>query len=527
MTPDPLRLPAVALWTGAALFAGTTLGYTWTARLVVPYWDEWDFLDFAREAEPEGATFSGLWALNNGHRLFIPRLLFLARDRLLDGDPLALIGLSLLSQAALIALIVTAILRDPRLRGTALSHVLAVAAVVLLTWSVQLENFHWGLQISYVLSAFFAVLAVRLLATAPPERGVRPVLAATASALLSCLCLGAGLAVAPALLAVAAAQRRGLPSFAIIGVGGVLSIALYLGNDLASVAKLLAGPADLAATVTRFLAPPLIDEADRLPIGSALIVFGLASGVVALRTHAGSAAALGLGLMVFGVLASSLIVVARFDEIRFHSRYAAFTSLYWVGLLALVGQATAGRWTTRWALYAALVLLATPVWAIQTRAARAFVDRADGATAAALSLVAGTADDRIIAGQLHPRPDVPRRVLPFLVENRYGFFGGPLVRAIDQPAAEWFETGRDACEASIGLQIRTDGLHLSGSFVGGERPGWLVLVDTAGIVRGLAARERSGPNITGFAPAAVVGGTLFGVQGGRLCRAASLQMAGR
>lgn len=60
---------------------------------------------------------------------------------------------------------------------------------------------------------------------------------------------------------------------------------------------------------------------------------------------------------------------------------------------------------------------------IQTVADEPFVQRADRATAAVLSIVAGTPDEHAIASDLHPDPQVPVGLLPLLREHEYGFFG--------------------------------------------------------------------------------------------------------
>src|SRR5687767_14683115 len=122
------RTITALLWGDSVAFACITLRDAWDARLIVPFWDEWDLLTVHRYITQSGDVFAELWTPYNGHYEPIPRLLFLARDLLLGGDAIALIAACLVLQGALIGIIVAAFLREPDLRGSVLQHVLIAAA---------------------------------------------------------------------------------------------------------------------------------------------------------------------------------------------------------------------------------------------------------------------------------------------------------------------------------------------------------------------------------------------------------------
>jgi len=79
-TFDGSRTPATTwrrtliglLWTGSLAFACTTVRDAWEARLIVPFWDEWDPLTVYRYIAQSGDVFAELWTPFNGHYEPIP-----------------------------------------------------------------------------------------------------------------------------------------------------------------------------------------------------------------------------------------------------------------------------------------------------------------------------------------------------------------------------------------------------------------------------------------------------------------------
>jgi len=520
------RTIRVLLWGGALAFAWSTVRDAWDARLIVPFWDEWDFLTVYRYGTESGDLFAQLWTPFNGHYEPIPRLLFLGRDMLLRGDAIALIVACLALQGALIAIVVAALLREPALRNSLLQHVLIATSIVLLTWTVQMENFNWSVQITFVLPAFLAVVAIAIVSWRAP--GVRidgPIVAAAVITIAACLSLGAGMAVWPALFVVALRQRRGAQAF-FVTVGG-LAVSL-LPHWLAveptvTPAMVLTRPLETLLFVCRYLPPLYIRDDIRVALGALLIGFGVIAIVHGcMRREGGRLADMAVGLVAFGLSVALLTAMARADiGVAASSRYMAFSSLYWVGLLMFAGSLSIAReWTVvRCAIYAGLLCALEPVMTIQGVAAEPFVQRADDATAAALSIVTGTPDADAITSHLHPNPQVPIGLLPFLTKQQYGFFGNRLARAIGRPVTDAFSVSTGTCEATMELENRGTGVRVSGQYRAPDGPRWLVIAGPRGNIRGLAIRERRGDRIIGYAPT-LDSGTLFGVAGGTLCLAA-------
>jgi hypothetical protein len=522
------RTVSVLLWIGSLAFACTTVRDAWDARLMVPFWDEWDFLTVYRHITESGDLFTDLWTPFNGHYEPIPRLLFLGRDILLGGDPITLIVVCLALQTALIGVIVATLLRAPALQGSLLQHVLIATSIVLLTWTVQMENFNWSVQITFVLPAFLTVAAIAIVSWLAPTRGIDwPVVAAAVMAFAACLSLGAGLAIWPALFVIALRQGRGAQPLIIVVGGAVLSFVphWFAVESTIPVTMVWTRPLETLLFVCRYLPPLYITDDIRVVFGALLIGLGVMAIVHGTwRRKGGRLADLSVGLVTFGLSVAFLTAIARADiGVPASSRYMAFSSLYWVGLLMFGGSVFAAHeWSgARWAIYAVLLCGLKPVMTIQGAAGEPFIKRADQATAAVLSMIVGTPDEEAIASSLHPNPQVPIELLPFLTDQHYGFFGNRLTRSIGKSATNMFSATTETCEATVDLEPRGNGLHVSGRYIASRRPRWLLVAGPAGNVRGLAIREQRGDRFSGYMPA-LTSATLFGVESGALCLAAHL-----
>lgn len=525
------RTASILLWTGSLAFAGTTVHDAWDARLIVPFWDEWDLLTVYRYISQSGNPLADLWTPFNGHYEPIPRLLFLGRDTLLGGDPVALIILCLALQTALIGIVVTTLLRAPTLQGSLLQHVLIASSIVLLTWTVQMENFNWSVQITFVLPAFLTVASIAIVSWFPPARRIDwPIVAAALMALAACLSLGAGLAIWPAVFVVALRQRRGAQAIIIAVAGAVVSLVPHWFSLEPTVTPmtLLTRPLETLLFVCRYLPPLYIQDDIRVVFGALLIALGVMAIVHGSWLRKGSQLAdLAVGLVTFGLSVAFLTAMTRVDiGVPASSRYMAFSSLYWVGLLLFGGSVFAAReWkVARWAIYVVLLWGLQPVMTIQAAASEPFVKRADDATAAVLSMLVGTPDEHAITSHLHPNPQVPIGLLAFLTEEQYGFFGHRLARAIGNPVTRIFSRATEKCEANLDLEPHGEGLRVSGHYRAPGGPRWLVITGPEGSVRGLAMREQRGDRIMGYAPT-LTGGTIFGVEGDTLCLAGLVENA--
>jgi len=165
----------------------------------------------------------------------------------------------------------------------------------------------------------------------------------------------------------------------------------------------LTRPIDTLLFVCRYLPPLYIRDDLRVLLGALLIglgVFAVVHGTV--RGGRSRLDDLAVGLVAFGLSVALLTAMARAEiGVPASSRYMAFSSLYWVGLLAFGGSlAPVREWgVARWAIHGALLSGLEPAMTIQTVADEPFVQRADRATAAVLSIVAGTPGHARVPGK--------------------------------------------------------------------------------------------------------------------------------
>jgi hypothetical protein len=125
----------------------------------VPYADEWSNLVLVEKWDAGQLTFADLFRAHNGHRIFVPRLIFLAFVQMAHGNVRAEMFFSLficlLTSAGLLYLLRRTIRADwPR--------TLALWALinVLLFSPIQAENWLWGYQLQIFLSNLCVVAAV-------------------------------------------------------------------------------------------------------------------------------------------------------------------------------------------------------------------------------------------------------------------------------------------------------------------------------------------------------------------------------
>jgi hypothetical protein len=390
-----------------------------------------------------------------------------------------------------------------------------------------MENWHWSIQVVFVLAA---LLSVASLAVATGDRPRGRVIA-TLLAILASFTLGAGLAVFPALAVVALAQRRRAADLGVILAGALLCAVVYLlgtAEAAGEVAGVLSRPAETVTFMLRYLGPPFMQDRHKLPIGALLVVLGLAAVATGLlRGGRGRLCAFCLGLVAFGLGTALLTALARsgFGEPA-SSRYGAFSTLFWTGLIGLIAAASQRPRLRplRWALYAALGygIFVFPVMATQRAAALPFIARADDSTDAALSAALGMPDPAAIRAHLHPDPALVTALVPYLQQQGYGMFGWAPLRAPGTLLDAALRRAAGTCPARIETAAAAGGRRLTGSFESGAAPQWLLVADGDGVVRGLAVRHRLDNGFSGYVRGDGAA-TVWGLTGfGALCRAGEL-----
>jgi hypothetical protein len=188
------RWGGVVAWTTWLGSLAAALWFVGRYASNVPSWDDWDMIPTLTRFQP--VTWEWLWSQHNEHRVPLPRLVFLALDRIFGIDMRVTMVADVLLMAGVAAALLLVVARvRGRLRPTDL-----FLPLVLLSLG-QAANLLWGWQLQFFASAALAGVALAAIALTGP---VAPATTATIvglCALLLPLCGANGLGMAPALAA--------------------------------------------------------------------------------------------------------------------------------------------------------------------------------------------------------------------------------------------------------------------------------------------------------------------------------------
>jgi hypothetical protein len=220
---------------GLGLYAAaTTALIVYRTYSPVIFWDQWVVVDAAMRTAGKFPPLSMLWAQQNEHRIVVGRLACLADLYFFGGKNVSLLIEIYLVQLASALLFLWAFHHF----GKASKAVLVTAAGLLLfcmLCPLQMENFEWGFQITFVfaeVAASFAFAAMvwysAELATGKASRRVGLLLLSFFAAFLSECSLADGVLVWPILLLLTLVLR--LPKWTqfLTAAVGASAIALYL-----------------------------------------------------------------------------------------------------------------------------------------------------------------------------------------------------------------------------------------------------------------------------------------------------------
>ncbi len=142
----------VAVWIAWAAMSAGALWLVVRYGSNVPSWDDWDMVPTLTGAQP--VTAGWLWSQHNEHRVPLPRLLYLAINRVTGTDFRATMVVDALAMAAVAAAMVLAARRQ---RGANLAD--AFFPLILLHWG-QAANLLWGWQLQFFCSVVLACIAL-------------------------------------------------------------------------------------------------------------------------------------------------------------------------------------------------------------------------------------------------------------------------------------------------------------------------------------------------------------------------------
>jgi hypothetical protein len=180
--------PLVFVWGTWLLLSWSLWDFVRSYGVNVPHFDEWEMVPVLTGEQP--VTLKWLWSQHNEHRIFIPRLIYLALARATHDDFRAGMYFNV---AALAAAAAGLVLLAARRRGT--DYADAFFPVLILTLG-QAENLYWSFQVGFVASAVLSV-AVLMLCVGSVRMSFGRAMALGSCALMLPLIGGNGLALAP------------------------------------------------------------------------------------------------------------------------------------------------------------------------------------------------------------------------------------------------------------------------------------------------------------------------------------------
>ena len=526
-------LGAAALAAGA-LTVASTLAFLSESHWTGPVGDFWRFVPMLRAYEQgDGDFFWRLFQPHGGHRLFFPRLLYLAEYRLFRGTNVFLISCSVMIQAVTALLLIRRTWRD----GAALPRpalcFLAGVSLVLLFSATQIENFarawnvHWFLACSAMIWALLALVRTREVLSGGGGTGVAAAWLGLciASAAISTYSMVNGLLAWPILLLVAWALRLPWRFGLSLAVAAVLIAGPYPldyrgpdhGTPLGVLGSVFASPLASAGWIAACAGAPLSWNHPRA--GTLLGAVGvLAAAVFATRfalrrSVARPIEAVHVGIVLFSVGSMAMASLGRLQYTRSWAghRYQAWTLLFWLGLVSLSLLPLAARPGRR---RAAGFLLAAGV-AVWVGAVIAPAHLKRGQQVAKYAASARDANLALRVGVEHfpsyfrvlPLVDLKLRIdsaavfTPFLRERGLGVFAADDVRYLGMRIGdELTVAAAPSCYGKVtdGFLLTDDeetrGVRIRGWAWDRERraaPRGILVADSSGEVIGLGRAERA------------------------------------
>ena len=417
------RLTSSAPWLVAGALVATPLVLAfccvYDCAVDVRYWDEWEGIPILQHSLQGKLTFADLFHQHNEHRIFLPRLVMLAIERLTHDNrrTLILVSFGVLALAAAVLL-----LEHFRMRGATARALLEFAPVAWLVLSLrQWENLLWGWQIQIFMCVLFLVTALAALRRASNKRWLATALFCGVASTFS---FSNGLLVWPAgLLLIGTNSRVRSRRTLFVWCGtGMLSTWMYFfhynGTGLGSgLVFALRNPITAAYYFLSSVGGPISLEPARAATVGALLL-GMGSLLLIRRTV--SAPSMAVPLIVFSLGTSAMMMVGRASfgpGQSLASRYATLTVL---GLVGLYWLAIEERSVAAVTALVAVVAVAQPIIISRSLLEAKAQSLNLSELAANLRLYQQQPDDNL--QRLYPSPTELRERTAFLEVNRLSVF---------------------------------------------------------------------------------------------------------
>ena len=410
----------------------------WVTYSPTPYVDQWVDLYWWRQAGRAG-WLDFMFSQRNEHRIFFPRLVFLADWKWFQGrDILNLVAIALTQLTGAAVFVRCAQIR----RAGAIGLLGLAAALSLLVSLMQWETFFWGfcLQNAGVYAAGAWALYAFCKASRDPQT-VRWGWMAAAMALLTVATfnMANGVLAGVAMLFVAAVTRRGIAAVAATVATAVL-LALYLhsyqaplGHNAPSV--VLHDPGGFIAFVGAFIGniwwpPGKLLQATIVGLAGCAATVAMLVAVARDRSRDPDRATLA-GVALFVGLTAAMTAFGRLHmgiEIPHSSRYMTATAYFWAAqavFWTLTAERGGGRIAFA-ALGAAAVVALLRLFSLQSVGYDELLAKHDQFALATSALLGGVENVYDVGPvEVFADPNIVRDDVPFLRSRRMSLFADP------------------------------------------------------------------------------------------------------
>jgi hypothetical protein len=475
--------------------------------------------------------WQSIWALQNGHRLVFPNLFFYLDNYLFQGTNVFLL-VCILGMNGAAAYLLLPLGPAYRSANRNLVGICSGFVFVLLFWLANRADSAWGLGVHYYLPALTAVAACRLLAFVgsedPTERAVKRerlgLAAVIGCGVITTFSFGNGMAIWPALVAVAVWRKLSIRHLAAIVVSGTLSMAAYfigMQSETEAARNALFSPLRLLWFIAAHVGSPIaqaLGYQGQLP-ESALIaptVIGILAVLVALvlgvrqlfcRLPMAPDVSFRLGVVFFVLGSSLLIALVRLDRwTPLAPRYLVWSLLLWAALASLIPLMCADLLSRHkiaphvsGMLVIGLTFCLLPSQYRQTLSLGIIANRTKEA---GLSLGVGVTDRQAVINHLFKRPEVVDEVVEELKKRKWNLFSDSRFEAIDQSFEQLDQvTVAPTCQGSLTsaeLLPESGGDWRIMGWAWHEElrrpPQYILIVNDTGLVKGVADLTRGNLN---------------------------------
>lgn len=254
-----------------------------------PFRDMWEIYPFLEKVIQHSWGWDDLWeSYGYAHRLFIPRLLFVADYQFADASNHLLIGVSLLCQAGIIALFARILFVQYSIPLWQRGCLLLLVIICQLSGTLLFNLMH-TFDVQWFLCCFLVTAAFYILTVKTPAQGVIWLAVSGVFIVLACLCNFSAMAAWPVWMCVVYFRMASLVQRGIFFLAALVFMAIY-ATGIRSVGLDVIAYGNIPLTITYFLlqfpllylANPLSDP-DYLPFGIWAIVLVIIPLLLLLR----------------------------------------------------------------------------------------------------------------------------------------------------------------------------------------------------------------------------------------------------